>query len=141
MRRLALPFALVALLGLAYKADIGDLRESPAVDVAELVAREFAGDILIAGTEVVNNAILHGNRSQPELKVHILVRHSPGLVEIRVDDEGKGFDLDSRPDPTSPTHLLDESGRGLLIIQHLMDEVRFEQGPAGQTAILIKRLG
>lgn len=38
----------VALLGLAYKADIGDLRESPAVDVAELVAREFAGDILIA---------------------------------------------------------------------------------------------
>ncbi|MCA9784355.1 MAG: ATP-binding protein [Calditrichaeota bacterium] len=105
------------------------------------IEEDPTGDILIAGTEVVNNAILHGNRSQPELKVHILVRHSPGLVEIRVDDEGKGFDLDSRPDPTSPTHLLDESGRGLLIIQHLMDEVRFEQGPAGQTAILIKRLG
>lgn len=101
---------------------------------------DHTGDILIAGTEVVNNAILHGNHSQRNLQVHILVRLTDDELEIRVDDEGKGFDPASRPDPTTESHLMDESGRGLLILRHLMDEVRFEKHAGGQTAILIKRL-
>lgn len=120
------------------------------ISVVEAFLAEFAaeagldedrtGDILIAGTEVVNNAILHGNRSRPELQVHIRVRLADRAVEIRVEDQGAGFDGHRDTDPTDAEHLLDESGRGLLIIRHLMDEFRFEPHPGGQAAILIKRL-
>lgn len=122
-------------------AAIGEVEAFLAEFAAEAgLDEDRTGDILIAGTEVVNNAILHGNHSRPELQVHIHVRLEGAEVTIRVDDEGQGFDTARSTDPTDTEHLMDESGRGLLIIRHLMDEVRFEQHPRGQTAILVKRL-
>ena len=99
-----------------------------------------AGDVLIAGTEAVNNAILHGNRSQRELEVLIRITCRDRQLRIEVSDQGGGFDDRENPDPTTPENLLEDSGRGLLIIRHFMDDLRFIQRPDGQTAILIKNL-
>ena len=45
-------------------------------------------------------------------------------------DEGNGFDLDAdRPDPTLPENLQSEDGRGIFLMQKLMDKVeRFHDG-------------
>jgi serine/threonine-protein kinase RsbW len=110
------------------------------------LSEDHAGDLIIAGTEAVNNAILHGNASRPELTVRIQARleagEGPRVLQLIVDDHGGDF----RParlegvDPTDPEHLLDESGRGLLIIRHLMDEVRIETGRPGTRVVMSKRL-
>ncbi len=99
-----------------------------------------AGDVLIAGTEAVNNAILHGNRSQPELEVLIRVECRDKRLRMEISDQGGGFNPADNPDPTSPEQLMEDSGRGLLIIRHFMDELSFIDHPEGQTAVLIKNL-
>jgi serine/threonine-protein kinase RsbW len=48
-------------------------------------------------------------------------------VRFIVADEGAGFERESVPDPTEPCRLLEPNGRGLLLINHIMDEVRFNQ--------------
>ncbi len=100
-----------------------------------------AGDVVIAGTEAVNNAILHGNRSEPELRVQVIFHegHSDCVV-LEVQDEGRDFTPDTLPDPTSADRLMDEGGRGWLIIRHLMDEVEVLQGQDGTRVIMKKRL-
>ncbi len=103
-----------------------------------------AGDLIIAGTEAANNAILHGNRRCRELQVRLQaqVRQVGGtrLLELTVCDEGQGLPDEAPEDPTSPEHLLDISGRGLLIIRHLMDEVRIEALEPGTRVVMIKSL-
>lgn len=125
-----------------------DQVEAFLVSVAEEagLSEDAAGDLIIAGTEAVNNAILHGNASRPELQVRIQAilepdSHPPTLLLI-VDDHGGNFRpaRDAPSDPTDPEHLLAESGRGLLIIRHLMDEVRIESGNTGTRVVMGKRV-
>ncbi len=59
--------------------------------------------------------------------VHIVAEFSVEGVRFIVADEGTGFERDKVPDPTEPCRLLEPSGRGLLLINHIMDEVRFNQ--------------
>ncbi|HEB83445.1 MAG TPA: ATP-binding protein [Bacteroidetes bacterium] len=80
-------------------------------------------DIAISLSEAVNNAIIHGNRADPEKTVTIEILPIEEGLRIIVTDQGEGFNMQQVPDPTSPEHLLAESGRGLLIIHHLMDRV------------------
>jgi len=42
-----------------------------------------------------------------------------------VKDEGEGFDYDSIPDPTKPENLENIHGRGIYLMNHLADEVKF----------------
>lgn len=126
-----------------------DLVEAFLVSVADEagLGEDAAGDLIIAGTEAVNNAILHGNASRPELQVRIQALLEPGAqpptLLLIVDDHGGDFrpGRDANADPTDAEHLLDESGRGLLIIRHLMDEVRIESGNAGTRVVMSKRVG
>jgi serine/threonine-protein kinase RsbW len=55
-------------------------------------------------------------------------RCEPGEVSIAVKDEGKGFDIDSVPDPIAPQNIGSIHGRGIHVMKALMDEVRFEEG-------------
>jgi len=88
-----------------------------------------AGDseVLIALDEAIVNAVKHGNKCDPRKAVHIIAEFSSEGVLFTVTDEGSGFERDSVPDPTEPCRLLEPSGRGLLLINHIMDEVRFNQ--------------
>lgn len=108
----------------------------------EQVDDEFVYWVGMALREAVANAIKHGNKLNPEKRVHISMRLEPGVaLFIEVEDEGEGFEPAEIADPTDPANLLRESGRGVFYIRHFMDEVRFSIGESGGTRLeLTKRL-
>ena len=81
------------------------------------VNEESYGNVLIAVTEAVNNAIQHGNKENEDLQINVSVKDNPKSVCFSVKDEGLGFDFNNLPDPTSPDNLLKESGRGIFLMQ------------------------
>jgi serine/threonine-protein kinase RsbW len=88
-------------------------------------------DVELALREVLANAVLHGNRQDPEKRIHIsCCIHFGGDVSIVVKDEGKGFDPSKIPDPTAIDNIESHHGRGIYLMRTLMDEVHFEQGGA-----------
>lgn len=91
------------------------------------VDEDYYGNILIAVTEAVNNAINHGNRQNPEKKVHLDFTDRGDRLSFSVKDEGDGFDHDALPDPTDPENLEKISGRGVFLMKHLADEVEFSE--------------
>lgn len=84
-------------------------------------------EVLVALDEAIVNAIKHGNKCDPRKAVHIVAEFSAAGVRFTVADEGAGFERENVPDPTAPCRLLEPSGRGLLLINHIMDEVHFNQ--------------
>ena len=61
---------------------------------------------------------------------------SPARFEVRITDEGSGFNPDDVPDPTSPENLERPCGRGLLLMRYYMSEVTFHDG--GKTIAMAK---
>jgi len=90
------------------------------------VQEDAFGNVLIAVSEAVNNAIQHGNKNNPEAKVEIKVANQNDTFCIQIKDEGKGFAYEDLPDPTAPENLLKDSGRGVFLMKNLADEVEFQ---------------
>lgn len=86
---------------------------------------ECYGDVLIAMTEAVNNAIVHGNRLHEEKEVVVEYEIQNRDLVFRVTDSGAGFDFDHVPDPTSPENLEKPNGRGVFLMRQLSDECVF----------------
>lgn len=86
----------------------------------------FYGNVLIAVSEAVNNAIEHGNKKNQVLPILMKVCDSIESVCFVVEDKGKGFDFENLPDPTSPDNLLKEKGRGVFLMKNLSDELNFK---------------
>ncbi len=84
------------------------------------------GNILIALTEAVNNAIYHGNKSDPSKKVSIRLEQHNNELAFTISDEGNGFDYQNLPDPTLPENITKIGGRGIFIIHQLADHVQFK---------------
>lgn len=84
------------------------------------------GNILIALTEAVNNAIAHGNKLDPLKKVKLNMRTKVDQIEFVVQDEGVGFDYNAVPDPTLPQNLEKLRGRGIFLMRALADDIDFE---------------
>lgn len=89
------------------------------------VQTDAFGNVLIAVSEAVNNAIQHGNKENTDAKVYLQVATDSTHFCIQVKDEGKGFAFQDLPDPTAPENLLKDSGRGVFLMQNLADEVEF----------------
>jgi serine/threonine-protein kinase RsbW len=87
---------------------------------------DIYGNIMIAVTEAVNNAIKHGNGSDSTKNVSLTLSFEEGLIKFKIEDEGKGFDHLNLPDPTSPENLEKPGGRGIFLMKHLSDEVAFD---------------
>jgi serine/threonine-protein kinase RsbW len=100
------------------------------------VKEDIIFDVHVGFEEALRNAMIHGNKSNPDKKVLIETIVTDSSVTICVEDEGEGFDPKELPDPTLDENLLRESGRGVYLINHLMDEVRYEQG--GRRVVMIK---
>jgi serine/threonine-protein kinase RsbW len=81
--------------------------------------------IKLALEEALVNAIKHGNQMDPAKKVHIQFNVNRDRFDVRIVDEGGGFDLDEVPDPMAPENLERPCGRGLLLMRHYMTEVTF----------------
>lgn len=94
--------------------------------------------IAIAVTEAVNNAIIHGNKQDPQKRVYLNISVENNTLKVIVKDEGKGFNLEGLPDPLDPENLLKESGRGIFILKSLMDDVSFVFSRNGTTLTLTK---
>jgi serine/threonine-protein kinase RsbW len=104
------------------------------VDVENLVDRvcqtvgiqeDAFGNVLIAVTEAVNNAISHGNNEDSTLNIEVAVGDSLNSFCFRINDQGKGFDYHNLPDPTAPENILKENGRGIFLMRNLSDYVVF----------------
>jgi serine/threonine-protein kinase RsbW len=88
---------------------------------------DIYGNIMIAVTEAVNNAIKHGNNNNKSKNVHLSLSLQDSLIKFVVKDEGEGFNYDNLPDPTSPENLEKPGGRGIFLMRHLSDEVEFKE--------------
>ena len=84
------------------------------------------GNILIALTEAVNNAIHHGNKLDPKKKTTVACGQTENKLKFRIEDEGSGFDYNDLPDPTDPENIEKPNGRGIFLMKNLADEVVFE---------------
>jgi anti-sigma regulatory factor (Ser/Thr protein kinase) len=83
----------------------------------------------LALQEAVANAIRHGCRNDPDKQLQCIVTcDEQGDVIIVVRDPGPGFDHATVPNPLDPANMLKPSGRGIFLINGLMDEVGFRDG-------------
>ena len=87
--------------------------------------------LMVSLTEAVNNAIIHGNRSNPSKQVKVVCEILPGWLVLLVDDQGKGFKVDRVGNPLQKKNLLRESGRGIFLMRTLMDKVEFDSTHSG----------
>jgi serine/threonine-protein kinase RsbW len=86
-------------------------------------------EVEIALLEALANAVVHGCKSDPNKEVECCVAcdESRGLL-IVIRDPGQGFDPASIPSPIVGQNLFSTHGRGIFLINQLMDEVRYEKG-------------
>jgi len=100
------------------------------VHLERICAREeVMADLEIVLREGLANAALHGNQSDQSKSVYLRCYGSPeqGLW-IAIRDEGSGFDPDEVPDPRGEDRLLLHHGRGIFLMQQLVDEVEYRRG-------------
>ncbi len=92
--------------------------------------------IKMAVEEALVNAIKHGNQMDPSKIVKVMYQVKADRFEVRITDEGPGFDPGDVPDPTAPENLERPCGRGLLLIRYYMTEVTFDDN--GSTILMHK---
>jgi serine/threonine-protein kinase RsbW len=88
---------------------------------------DIYGNIMIAVTESVNNAIIHGNKGIKTKNVDLKLSFEDSSIRFIIADEGEGFDTKNLPDPTSPENLNKIGGRGIFLMKNLCDEVSFSE--------------
>ena len=92
-----------------------------------IAGHEF--EIELALQEALANAIRHGCQGDPTKFIQCVVTYDDaGDVLIVVRDPGPGFEVAGVPNPLEGTNVLKGSGRGIFLINQLMDEVRFAEG-------------
>ena len=89
------------------------------------ISEDNYGNILVAVTEAVNNAIQHGNKFDPTKEIEVEYEKRNLELVFRITDQGLGFDYTSIPDPTDPQNLEKINGRGVFLMRNLADKVNF----------------
>jgi len=97
-------------------------------------------DIAISVSELVNNAICHGNKLDVSKKVKVRINKENGAVIIRIGDQGHGFNPTEVANPVDDENLLKEVGRGIFIVKSLMDSVEYESVDNGSEVIIKKAI-
>jgi len=97
-------------------------------------------DLGIVTTELVNNAIHHGNNDDKRKKVYICFILNSEMIELSIRDEGSGFNPEKLRDPLAPENLMSESGRGIFLIRSLMDSLAFKFDNGGTEVIITKKI-
>lgn len=77
--------------------------------------------------EALANAMMYGNDRDPGKLVRLEAWVSRARIRVRITDEGSGFDPEALPDPTLPQNRSRAHGRGVYLINELMDEVTFNE--------------
>jgi serine/threonine-protein kinase RsbW len=101
------------------------------------VIRPEQSNLFVALDEAFVNAVKHGNKFDVDKLVRIIADVSRGEARFTIEDEGEGFDVNSIPDPLDPQNLFKTSGRGVLFIYNIMDEVKYNE--RGNRLTMVKR--
>jgi len=94
-------------------------------------ANEEIFKVKLALEEALTNAMRHGNALEPGRLVKVRIKAGPKQISLDVHDEGKGFDLQSLPDPTRTDNVARPSGRGVFLMRSMMDKVEFYDNGSG----------
>ncbi len=95
-------------------------------------------DLGLAVREGVINAMKHGNRLDPSIPVRLSFHITESEFKVSIVDRGEGFEPRETPDPTSSENIWRTSGRGLLLIRSLVNEVRYRRRKRGMELVLTK---
>ena len=101
------------------------------------VIKPEKSNLFVALDEAFVNAVKHGNKFDANKLVRITAEVSKQEAQFTIEDEGEGFDVNSIPDPLDPTNLFKTSGRGVLFIYNIMDEVKYND--RGNRLTMVKR--
>jgi serine/threonine-protein kinase RsbW len=91
------------------------------------INQEGYGKILIGTLEAVNNAIVHGNKSNENKQVSVDLKLGAKDLEVTITDQGTGFNPSIVPDPTQPENIEALNGRGIFLMTKLADEIKFNR--------------
>jgi serine/threonine-protein kinase RsbW len=129
------PDALVSRVDVTVPGDVKAI--GPAVEEVMGAVREMSCsegkefEIELALTEALANAVVHGCAKDPDKSVQVCAACDPGRgILIVVRDPGPGFDPAQVPSPVLGQQIYSEGGRGIFLINQLMDEVSFQRGGA-----------
>ncbi len=100
---------------------VDDLSTSHRIDT------ELYGKVMLAVVEGVNNAVVHGNKLDPDKKVTVFYSIDKEYLTFSIIDQGEGFDYAKVPDPTASENIEKPHGRGIFLMNHLADEIEFYQ--------------
>lgn len=89
------------------------------------VSQDCYGKILVSTLEAVNNAIIHGNKLNPEKYVDIEMLLENNQFKVKISDQGSGFKPDKVPDPTTPENIQELNGRGVFLMSRLADNIEY----------------
>jgi serine/threonine-protein kinase RsbW len=120
------------------------------VDASEAVVQRAAAELGFdedclyqlgyAVREAVVNAVVHGNHYSANKAVHFKLEGLGGGLRITVEDEGQGFAPGEQADPLADENLLNQSGRGIMIIRAFVDEFSVEPTCTGGTRVVMTKL-
>jgi serine/threonine-protein kinase RsbW len=103
------------------------------------VCKPEQSNLYIALDEAFVNAVKHGNKFDAKKTVRVTADISAKEARFTIEDQGEGFDVTSIPDPLDPANLFKPSGRGVLFIYNIMDEVKYNE--RGNRLTMIKKAG
>ena len=130
-------------LEIASRLEMHDMVQTVLGQLASMVPfdEDAAHYMSVALREAVVNAIKHGNGLDEAKRVAIDFQVHPRALEVRVRDEGGGFDPRAVPDPVAPENLLKSCGRGIFFMRSFMDEVSYSFPARGGTVVrMLKRV-
>jgi serine/threonine-protein kinase RsbW len=93
----------------------------------------------VAIRESVVNAMKHGNKLDESKRVIVEFVMHAGALEIRVQDQGAGFDPAAVPDPVAEENLLKAYGRGIFFMKSFMDDVAYSFPEQGGTKVIMTK--
>lgn len=98
-------------------------------------------NMAIAISEMVNNAIIHGNQQDVSKQVFIQVDYYDDRVIVAIEDQGEGFDPSDIANPTDPQNLWKQNGRGVFLVKNLIDHVEIVSTESGTKVVLTEYIG
>ena len=129
-------------LDIASRYEMLDMVQTVLLRLAEMAGfdEDASHYMSVAVRESVVNAIKHGNKADEAKRVTLVMTVQPEALEVRVQDQGPGFDPASVPDPLAEENLLKTDGRGIFFMRSFMDEVEYSFPPKGGTLVrLVKK--
>jgi len=128
---------------LSSRVELANLVHAAAEEVCRLagIDEDTMMNLGLALREATVNAIKHGNRMVEDKPVLVGFDLKADRLEVSIKDQGSGFDFDHTADPRLPENIEKTNGRGLFLMRHFVDEVRYTHVPgSGTTVSLVVKL-